>query len=94
MREKSRAFASLGRAPLLGLLRFYRVALSPALGPACRYEPSCSAYAEEAVRRFGAARGSYLALRRLLRCHPFARGGLDPVPTAGQPSIRQTPAQE
>ena len=83
MREKSIGLAILGRAPLLGLLRFYRIAISPALGPACRFEPTCSAYAEEAIRRFGACQGSYLALRRLLRCHPFARGGLDPVPVAG-----------
>ncbi len=94
MRGKSTALAALGRVPLLGLLRFYRIAISPALGPACRYEPSCSAYAEEAVRRFGAGRGSYLALRRLLRCHPFARGGLDPVPPAAPLSRVQTPAQE
>jgi putative membrane protein insertion efficiency factor len=69
------------RAPLLALLRVYRVALSPALGPACRFEPTCSAYAEEAIRRFGVARGCLLALRRILRCHPFAAGGLDPVPS-------------
>ena len=94
MREKSIGLATLGRAPLLGLLHFYRVAISPALGPACRYEPSCSAYAEEAVRRFGAGRGIYLALRRLLRCHPFARGGLDPVPVAVGNSRRHAPAQE
>lgn len=94
MRETSIPVASLARAPLLGLLRFYRIAISPALGPACRYEPSCSAYAEEAVRRFGAGRGTYLALRRLLRCHPFARGGLDPVPTALAATPGRAPAQE
>jgi len=94
MREKSIGLAILGRAPLLGLLRFYRIAISPALGPACRYEPTCSAYAEEAVRRFGACRGTYLALRRLLRCHPFARGGLDPVPVAVGAARGRAPAQE
>ena len=72
----------LVRAPLLLLLRLYRLAISPALGPACRFEPSCSAYAEEAIRRFGAVKGSYLAVRRLFRCHPFVRGGFDPVPAA------------
>jgi putative membrane protein insertion efficiency factor len=70
----------LGRAPLLGMVRVYRAALSPMLGPACRFEPTCSVYAEQAIARYGACRGSYLALRRLLRCHPFSRGGLDPVP--------------
>jgi putative membrane protein insertion efficiency factor len=76
----------LARAPFLVLLRIYRLAISPALGPACRFEPSCSVYAEEAIRRFGALRGCYLAVRRLLRCHPFVRGGFDPVPAALPPS--------
>lgn len=78
-----RAWASVARLPAqaaLWLLRLYRVAISPAIGPACRYLPSCSAYAEEAVGRFGLVRGSWLAARRVLRCHPFSRGGLDPVP--------------
>jgi putative membrane protein insertion efficiency factor len=70
----------LGRAPLVGLVRVYRAAISPMLGPACRFEPTCSVYAEQAIERFGACKGSYLAARRLLRCHPFSRGGLDPVP--------------
>jgi putative membrane protein insertion efficiency factor len=61
-------------------LRLYRRVLSPALGPCCRFEPSCSAYAEEAVCVHGVARGLALAAWRLLRCHPFARAGLDPVP--------------
>jgi len=69
---------------LLALVRLYRAVLSPALhalvGPRCRFEPTCSAYAEEAVRRHGAARGMWLAVRRLLHCHPCARAGFDPVP--------------
>jgi hypothetical protein len=72
----------LGRAPVVGLLRAYRLAISPAIGNACRFEPSCSVYAEQAILRFGVVKGSYLAGRRLLRCHPFAPGGLDPVPPA------------
>lgn len=68
------------RTPLLLLIRFYRYAISPLTGPRCRFYPSCSAYAQEAVERFGALRGGWLALRRLLRCHPFHPGGYDPVP--------------
>ena len=63
------------------ILRGYRAAIAPAIGPVCRYTPSCSVYAEEAVERWGVVRGGTLALRRVLRCHPFARGCLDPVPT-------------
>jgi len=61
-------------------IRFYRYAISPMMGPHCRFEPSCSAYAEQAVQRHGLASGSYLAVRRLLRCHPGCPGGHDPVP--------------
>jgi hypothetical protein len=64
---------------VLSLLRAYKWALSPLLPPACRYVPTCSHYALEAVERFGVFRGSWMALARLLRCHPFARGGYDPV---------------
>ncbi|HXK24882.1 MAG TPA: membrane protein insertion efficiency factor YidD [Myxococcota bacterium] len=62
------------------VIRVYQIALAPALGPACRFEPSCSRYAAEAVERHGAARGSWLALRRVLRCHPLGGSGFDPVP--------------
>jgi len=61
-------------------IRFYRLFISPMMGPHCRFEPSCSAYAEEAIRRHGLLPGSWLMTRRLLRCHPGCRGGHDPVP--------------
>ncbi|HSH44387.1 MAG TPA: membrane protein insertion efficiency factor YidD [Longimicrobiales bacterium] len=65
---------------LVMLIGFYRRAVSPMLPPSCRYTPTCSAYAEEAIRRHGAWRGSGLAARRLLRCHPWGGSGYDPVP--------------
>ena len=65
---------------LIGLIRAWQVALSPVLGASCRFHPSCSVYAIEALGRHGAWRGSWLVLRRLSRCHPFHEGGLDPVP--------------
>jgi len=65
---------------LLTLIGFYRAAISPMLGQHCRFYPICSCYAQEAITRFGASRGTLLSLRRLSRCHPFHPGGLDPVP--------------
>lgn len=76
MRQLSRLLAWL----LLAGIAAYRGVISPLLGPRCRFAPSCSAYAAEAIRRLGPWRGSYLALRRILRCHPFHPGGYDPVP--------------
>ncbi|MBD5552710.1 MAG: membrane protein insertion efficiency factor YidD [Desulfovibrio sp.] len=61
-------------------IRFYQLAISPILPPACRFEPTCSKYAMEAILRFGLLRGGILALRRLLRCHPWGGSGYDPVP--------------
>lgn len=69
-----------GRRAVIALLRFYKRFISPMLPPACRFQPTCSEYAAEAVERHGVGRGSWLALRRLLRCHPFHAGGFDPVP--------------
>ena len=65
---------------LLGLLRAYQYALRPLLGANCRFYPSCSDYAREAIGRHGAVRGLWLATRRLARCHPYHSGGYDPVP--------------
>lgn len=68
------------KALLLFLIRFYRAAISPLFPPSCRYVPTCSAYAMEAIGKYGAAKGGWLALKRILRCHPFHKGGYDPVP--------------
>lgn len=68
------------RRVMLGSIRFYRSAISPFTPPSCRFQPTCSAYALQAIEKYGAARGGWLALRRLLRCHPFCKGGYDPVP--------------
>ena len=65
---------------LIALLRGYRFAISPLYGQVCRYHPSCSAYALEAVTVHGSLRGSWLSVRRVMRCHPWASGGYDPVP--------------
>ena len=64
---------------ILALLRLYKLAISPLLPSACRFYPTCSEYARDAVARYGAVRGSWLGLKRLLRCHPFHAGGYDPV---------------
>ncbi len=76
----------LARA-LIGLVKAYRLLLSPSLGSNCRFEPSCSAYALQALQQHGAGMGSYLTLRRLGRCHPWCDGGLDPVPA---PELRNS----
>ena len=73
-------------ALVLAPVRFYRYAISPMLGPHCRFQPTCSAYAIEAVERHGVLRGGALALRRIARCHPLTTGGHDPVPPASEPS--------
>lgn len=94
--------------PLVALVNVYRRWVSPFLPPSCRFHPSCSAYAVEALTVHGALRGSWLALRRLLKCGPWHPGGLDPVPPRrsdlppepGQPTVlhrdrvHQTPAEE
>ena len=80
MRKLIDAFHALPRRLLVGLVQAYRLLLSPWLGSACRFEPTCSAYALQALQTHGAAAGSYLTLRRLARCHPLCQGGHDPVP--------------
>jgi hypothetical protein len=99
-----RGFAAVGapiRALLIGSIRIYRVTLSGVLGGQCRFEPSCSVYAEQAIRSRGALRGSALALWRVLRCNPFGRPGFDPAPgdpgSTGKrydPVVRGTPTAE
>ena len=82
-------FSLLLRLPqqmLIGLVKAYRLLLSPRLGSACRFEPTCSVYSLQALQQHGAARGSYLTLRRLVRCQPLCDGGHDPVPSA-KPSL-------
>ncbi len=68
------------KALLLSMLRGYQYAISPLLGPSCRFYPTCSDYAREAIDRHGALKGTWLSLRRIARCHPYHPGGFDPVP--------------
>ncbi len=68
------------KKPLILLIRTYKFVISPLLGQCCRFYPSCSSYAIEAIHSFGCLRGSYLALKRILRCHPWGKGGYDPIP--------------
>jgi hypothetical protein len=78
--RKGKLRVSFAAWPLIGLVRIYQATLSPFLGGHCRFLPSCSEYAIEALRTHGALRGGWLALRRILRCHPFGGSGYDPVP--------------
>jgi uncharacterized protein len=76
---------------LIALLKAYRFAISPLYGQVCRYHPTCSAYALEAVTVHGSIKGSWLAVCRIARCHPWAPGGYDPVPTRDPKASRQQP---
>ncbi|MDE7005305.1 membrane protein insertion efficiency factor YidD [uncultured Alistipes sp.] len=73
-------FKRLLALPLLLLVRFYQLCISPLTPPACRYTPTCSQYALEALRKYGPLKGGWLTLRRLARCHPWGGSGYDPVP--------------
>jgi putative membrane protein insertion efficiency factor len=72
-------FSGMLKKAVVFVIDAYRYALSPFLAPSCRFTPTCSQYAREAVQKYGALKGGYLAARRLLRCHPFHPGGYDPV---------------
>ena len=86
-----RLLRSTPRLLLVALIRVYQTLVSPMTGPSCRYYPSCSQYALVAVQRHGALRGSWLAVRRLLRCHPWTPGGVDDVPPAKVPDAGARP---
>ena len=75
--------------PFILLIRFYRYAISPLLGANCRYQPSCSAYAEEALRRHGVIKGGWMALKRIGRCNPWGGSGYDPVPNGDEDAGRR-----
>ncbi|NEO32379.1 MAG: membrane protein insertion efficiency factor YidD [Symploca sp. SIO3C6] len=73
---------------LIGLIKGYRILISPVFPPTCRFQPTCSSYAIQAIERFGVWRGGSLAIRRILRCHPFHPGGYDPVPEADNSNVK------
>ncbi|WP_053367472.1 membrane protein insertion efficiency factor YidD [Bacillus sp. FJAT-27245] len=74
----------------IGIIRFYQIAISPLKPPTCRFYPTCSTYGLEAVRRFGALKGGWLAAKRIVKCHPLHTGGIDPVPEEW-PARKKTP---
>lgn len=78
--EMAEGLRKAARRLVLSLLRLYRLLVSPLLGQRCRFHPSCSEYASGCIHKHGLLRGGYLAVRRILRCHPFNPGGVDPVP--------------
>ena len=80
MREKNSRIRKAAEYILIGTIKGYRRFISPAFPSSCIYNPTCSVYAEIAIRRYGVIRGLRLAISRLLRCHPFRKGGYDPVP--------------
>lgn len=77
---KKSEFVTLPKRTALSLLRFYKKQISPCLPPSCRFIPTCSEYAMQAVEKYGAVKGSWMAVKRIARCNPLCRGGYDPVP--------------
>lgn len=94
MKQTLLGLCALPRRSLILLVKGYRLLLSPSLGSACRFEPTCSAYALDALNAHGAVGGSYLTLRRLVRCNPWCEGGHDPVPCRLFDFSRQAPPAE
>lgn len=82
LRSGAFAVSRLPQKSLVALVKTYRLLLSPWLGSSCRFEPTCSAYSLQALQQHGAAKGAYLTLYRLVRCHPWCNGGYDPVPSS------------
>ena len=80
MKQLYEAFKWLLAKLMLALIAFYRTSISPLTPAACRYTPTCSQYAQQAIRKYGPFRGGWLALKRILRCHPWGGSGYDPVP--------------
>lgn len=80
MEKTQKALRKLATLPFIALIRFYQVALSPFLGSNCRFHPTCSQYALESIKTYGCIKGVWLSSRRILKCHPFHPGGIDPVP--------------
>lgn len=85
-----RTIQYLPRNLCVAILRLYRAAISPLYGDVCRYYPSCSSYALQAIQRYGVVRGIWMGTKRIARCHPWARGGIDDVPEREQQSFRIT----
>jgi len=81
------------KTPILKTLQFYSEQISPFLPPRCRFHPSCSRYMHEAIEKHGITRGSYLGVRRILKCHPWHEGGIDPVPEKPIPNKQNTAIQ-
>ncbi len=78
------------RRLVVGFIKLYQLLLSPILGQNCRFQPTCSHYASQAIDRFGVIKGGYLSLRRLIKCHPFHEGGYDPVPELTEDQKRKS----
>jgi len=89
VRTGAHAVVRIPQVMVMGAIRTYQTVISPAMGPTCKYYPSCSHYGLEAVKRHGAIKGSVLAAWRILRCNPWSNGGVDEVPAVGEPLFRR-----